>query len=40
VVLDRGGHGLPIGDVESSVFGALVRDWIVRVVEWRSHTEG
>lgn len=33
VVLDRGTHGLPID--ETSVFAALVRDWIIRVEEWR-----
>ncbi|KAE8150697.1 Alpha/Beta hydrolase protein [Aspergillus avenaceus] len=33
VVLDRGMHGLPID--EHGVFGALVRDWVVRVEEWR-----
>ncbi|PYH91836.1 alpha/beta-hydrolase [Aspergillus ellipticus CBS 707.79] len=33
VVLDRSTHGLPIDD--NGVFGALVRDWIFRVHEWR-----
>ncbi|OQE39941.1 hypothetical protein PENCOP_c006G05046 [Penicillium coprophilum] len=37
VVLDRGTHGLPID--ETSVFEALVRDWIVRAHEWRSRTD-
>ncbi len=32
-VLDRGTHGLPTG--EATVFEALVRDWIIRVDEWR-----
>ncbi|KAJ5560592.1 hypothetical protein N7513_002991 [Penicillium frequentans] len=36
VVLDRGMHGLPID--ETSVFAALVRDWIFRVEEWRGRT--
>lgn len=27
VVLDRGTHGIPINTSETSVFGALVRDW-------------
>lgn len=34
VVLDRGMHGLPID--ETSLFEALVRDWITRVDEWRA----
>ncbi|KAL4980603.1 Alpha/Beta hydrolase protein [Aspergillus desertorum] len=34
-VLDRGTHGLPVDGTETSVFKALVRDWIVRVDEWR-----
>lgn len=38
VVLDRGTHGLPID--ETSVFEALVRDWIFRVEECRGRTEG
>ena len=33
VVLDRGTHGLPID--QTSLFDALVRDWIIRVEEWR-----
>ncbi|KAH6610197.1 hypothetical protein Trco_000217 [Trichoderma cornu-damae] len=37
VVLDRGMHGLPID--ETSVFEALVRDWITRVDEWRGRTD-
>lgn len=37
VVLDRGTHGLPID--ETSVFEALVRDWINRVNEWRGRTD-
>ncbi|CAG8888584.1 unnamed protein product [Penicillium egyptiacum] len=37
VVLDRGTHGLPID--ETGVFGALVRDWIIRVDEWRGRTD-
>ncbi|PKX92482.1 alpha/beta fold hydrolase [Aspergillus novofumigatus IBT 16806] len=37
VVLDRGTHGLPID--ETSVFEALVRDWITRVNEWRGRTD-
>jgi pimeloyl-ACP methyl ester carboxylesterase len=36
VVLDRGTHGLPID--ETSVFEALVRDWIIRVDEWQGRT--
>jgi pimeloyl-ACP methyl ester carboxylesterase len=39
VVLDRGTHGLPIDESETSVFEALVRDWIIRVDEWRGRTE-
>ncbi|KAL6240153.1 hypothetical protein BDW75DRAFT_197107 [Aspergillus navahoensis] len=34
-VLDRGTHSLPVHGAETSVFEALVRDWIVRVDEWR-----
>lgn len=37
VVLDRGTHGLPIGD--DSIFEALVRDWIARIDEWRSRAD-
>ncbi|KZF21255.1 alpha/beta-hydrolase [Xylona heveae TC161] len=37
VVLDRATHGLPVD--ETGVFEALVRDWIVRVHEWRGRTE-
>jgi pimeloyl-ACP methyl ester carboxylesterase len=37
VVLDRGTHGLPID--ETGVFEALVRDWIIRVNEWRGRTD-
>ncbi|KAJ5123619.1 hypothetical protein N7448_009716 [Penicillium atrosanguineum] len=37
VVLDRGTHGLPID--ETSVFEALVRDWIKRVNEWRGRMD-
>lgn len=37
VVLDRGTHGLPID--ETSLFEALVRDWIVRIDEWRGRTD-
>ncbi|KAJ5165083.1 uncharacterized protein N7500_006913 [Penicillium coprophilum] len=37
VVLDRGTHGLPID--ETSVFEALVRDWILRAHEWRGRTD-
>lgn len=37
VVLDRGTHGLPID--ETSVFEALVRDWITRAEEWRGRTD-
>ncbi|KAJ5836537.1 hypothetical protein N7447_002563 [Penicillium robsamsonii] len=37
VILDRGMHGLPID--ETSVFEALVRDWIFRIHEWRGRTE-
>ncbi|KAJ5674424.1 uncharacterized protein N7477_004358 [Penicillium maclennaniae] len=37
VVLDRGTHGLPID--ETSVFEALVLDWITRVNEWRARTD-
>lgn len=36
VVLDRGTHALPVDEV--SVFEALVRDWIMRVNEWRGRT--
>ncbi|PWY66356.1 alpha/beta-hydrolase [Aspergillus sclerotioniger CBS 115572] len=36
VVLDRGTHGLPVD--EMGVFEALVRDWIVRVEEWRGRS--
>ncbi|GFF26193.1 2-hydroxy-6-oxo-2,4-heptadienoate hydrolase [Aspergillus udagawae] len=39
VVLDRGTHGLPIDESEASVFEALVRDWIIRVDEWRDRTD-
>lgn len=39
VVLDRATHGLPIDDSERGVFGALVRDWINRVDEWRNRPE-
>ncbi|CRG84927.1 hypothetical protein PISL3812_02097 [Talaromyces islandicus] len=35
VVLDRGRHDLPIDQTE--VFGALVRDWLNRVEEWRAY---
>ncbi|KAF7173021.1 hypothetical protein CNMCM5623_005130 [Aspergillus felis] len=38
-VLDRGTHGLPIDQSETSVFEALVRDWIFRVDEWRGRTD-
>ncbi|PYH70508.1 alpha/beta fold hydrolase [Aspergillus vadensis CBS 113365] len=34
-VLDRGTHGLPVDESERGVFGALVRDWVFRVGEWR-----
>ncbi|RAK87628.1 alpha/beta-hydrolase [Aspergillus costaricaensis CBS 115574] len=34
-VLDRGTHGLPVDGSEREVFGALVRDWVFRVGEWR-----
>lgn len=37
VVLDCGTHGLPIQ--EAGVFEALVRDWIVRVDQWRGLTD-
>ncbi|KAJ6104989.1 hypothetical protein N7486_003678 [Penicillium sp. IBT 16267x] len=37
IVLDRGTHALPID--ETRVFEALVRDWIVRVDEWRGRTD-
>ena len=37
VVLDRGTHGLPID--ETGVFEALVRDWIIRVDEWRGRMD-
>lgn len=39
IVLDRGRHGLPVDDSEKSVFGALVRDWIFRVNEWRARVD-
>lgn len=32
-VLDRGTHALPVD--EGGLFGELVRDWVVRVEEWR-----
>ena len=38
IVLDRGTHGLPVD--ETGVFEALVRDWIFRVDEWRTRTDG
>ncbi|GKZ36530.1 hypothetical protein AbraIFM66950_007648 [Aspergillus brasiliensis] len=34
-VLDRGTHGLPVDGSERELFGALVRDWVFRVREWR-----
>ena len=34
-VLDRSTHGLPVDETETNVFDALVRDWVVRVGEWR-----
>ena len=37
VVLDRAGHDLPVDD--GGVFEALVRDWIMRVHEWRDRTD-
>ncbi|PGH28859.1 hypothetical protein GX50_08392 [[Emmonsia] crescens] len=37
VILDRGTHGLPID--ETGVFEALVRDWIMRIDEWRGRTD-
>ncbi|CAI7572231.1 unnamed protein product [Penicillium glandicola] len=37
VVLDRATHGLPLDD--TGVFEALVRDWIIRVDEWRGRTD-
>jgi pimeloyl-ACP methyl ester carboxylesterase len=37
VVLDRATHALPVD--ETSVFDVLVRDWILRVNEWRDHAE-
>ncbi|KAJ5984317.1 alpha/beta hydrolase [Penicillium waksmanii] len=39
IVLDRGTHGLPIDDSERGVFGALVRDWVNRVGEWRDRLD-
>ncbi|KAF7128416.1 hypothetical protein CNMCM5793_003146 [Aspergillus hiratsukae] len=39
LVLDRGTHGLPIDASETRLFGALVRDWIFRVDEWRGRTD-
>lgn len=36
-VLDRATHGLPVND--TGVFEALVRDWIVRVHEWRGRPD-
>ncbi|CAO2654579.1 Nn.00g113120.m01.CDS01 [Neocucurbitaria sp. VM-36] len=36
VVLDRGGHSLPVD--ENGVFEALDRDWLIRVDEWRGFT--
>lgn len=37
VVLDRGTHALPVD--EGGIFGALVRDWIFRVGEWRARSD-
>ena len=37
VVLDRGGHDLPID--QGCIFEALVRDWIMRCHEWRGRTD-
>jgi pimeloyl-ACP methyl ester carboxylesterase len=37
VVLDHGTHSLHID--ETGVFEALVRDWIIRVYEWRGRTD-
>lgn len=34
-LLDRGTHGLPVDESERALFAALVRDWVVRVHEWR-----
>jgi pimeloyl-ACP methyl ester carboxylesterase len=36
VVLDRGGHDLPVD--HASDFENLVHDWIIRVYEWRGRT--
>ncbi|KAM0254309.1 hypothetical protein ACHAQJ_006895 [Trichoderma viride] len=37
IVLDRATHALPID--ETSLFEALVRDWITRVDEWRGRAD-
>jgi pimeloyl-ACP methyl ester carboxylesterase len=37
IVLDRGTHGIPVD--ETGIFEALVRDWVIRVDEWRGRTE-
>jgi pimeloyl-ACP methyl ester carboxylesterase len=37
IVLDRGTHSLPID--QDRVFDALVRDWVMRVHEWRANTQ-
>ncbi len=37
VVLDRGTHSIPVD--ETGVFEVMVRDWIVRVNEWRNRAQ-
>ena len=37
VVLDRGTHAFPVD--QTGLFEALVCDWVVRINEWRGHTE-
>lgn len=39
IVLDRGSHDLPVDQSQTSVFEALVQDWIFRVQEWRGRAE-
>jgi pimeloyl-ACP methyl ester carboxylesterase len=38
-ILDRGTHDLPVDKHDLDLFHALVRDWIYRVNEWRSHAD-
>lgn len=39
VVLDRATHDLPVEQEQDSIFEALVRDWLMRVNEWRGRTD-